>query len=337
METIRVESLSKSYPKSERPALSEVSFTARPGTVLGLLGPNGSGKTTTVRILATLLRPDGGQAWIDGHDVVAQPQQVRAAIGLTGQYAAVDDELTGLRNLELISRLLGASRPAARARATELIERFELEEAAGRMVKTYSGGMRRRLDVAASLVGRPRVLFLDEPTTGLDPRSRNEVWSLVRELVADGVTVLLTTQYLEEADQLANDLVMLDQGRVVASGTPTELKSKAGGLALQVRVVSTGDCARAAGHVAAVTGSQPAVDEDTGLIEVPVGDTGALRRLVGELEDAGIPFVELGLRQATLDEVFFALTGRSPKAAAAAETDADAAPIAAGAAERTSR
>ncbi|MFI9100864.1 ATP-binding cassette domain-containing protein [Streptomyces fildesensis] len=351
VETIRVESLSKSYPKADTPALSEVSFSARPGTVLGLLGPNGSGKTTTVRILSTLLTPDSGRAWIDGHDVMTQAQQVRASIGLTGQYAAVDDELTGQRNLELIARLLGLSRPAARARATELIERFQLEDAAGRMAKTYSGGMRRRLDVAASLVGSPRVLFLDEPTTGLDPRSRNEVWSLVRELVGDGVTVLLTTQYLEEADQLAHDLVMLDQGRVVATGTPTELKSKAGGLALQVRVASPDDCAEAAAYVAAVTGAEPTVDRDTGLIDAPVGDNGALRRLTVQLEDASIDFVELGLRQATLDEVFFALTGRAPKSAetddgersgpgtteARPGTDADAASVTAGSAERTSR
>ncbi|MYV58331.1 ATP-binding cassette domain-containing protein [Streptomyces sp. SID4931] len=329
METIRVEDLSKSYGKNQ--ALSGVSFVARPGTVLGLLGPNGSGKTTTVRILSTLLRPDAGRAWIDGHDVAAQPHRVRATIGLTGQYAAVDDELSGQHNLELIGRLLGLSRSAARGRATELIERFQLEDAASRMTKTYSGGMRRRLDVAASLVGRPRVLFLDEPTTGLDPRSRNEVWTLVRELVGDGVTVLLTTQYLEEADHLANDLVVLDQGNVVATGTPTELKSRVGGLALQVRIADPSRCAQAATYLAGVTGAEVTVDEDTGLIGAPTGDTAALRELAERLESADIPFFELGLRQATLDEVFFALTGRTTQTADAPDA------VTAGAAERNAR
>ncbi|MCA6094664.1 ATP-binding cassette domain-containing protein [Streptomyces sp. SCA3-4] len=328
METIRVEELSKSYAKTQ--ALSEVSFTARAGTVLGLLGPNGSGKTTTVRILSTLMRPDSGRAWIDGHDVVAQPHHVRSVIGLTGQYAAVDDELSGQQNLELIARLLGSSRTAARARATELIERFRLEGAARRLAKTYSGGMRRRLDVAASLVGGPRVLFLDEPTTGLDPRSRNEVWTLVRELVGDGVTVLLTTQYLEEADHLANDLVVLDQGRVVATGTPIGLKARVGGLALQVRVEDPDRCAQAAEYVTAATGVEATVDQDTGLIGAPVGDVKALRRLAEQLETADIPFVELGLRQATLDEVFFALTGRNAQSAGPD-------PVSAGTTERNPR
>ncbi|MER6623332.1 ATP-binding cassette domain-containing protein [Streptomyces sp. NPDC000931] len=330
METIRVEDLSKSYGKNQ--ALSEVGFAARPGTVLGLLGPNGSGKTTTVRILSTLLRADSGRAWIDGHDVAEQPHLVRAAIGLTGQYAAVDDDLSGRHNLELIGRLLGLPRAAARGRADELIQRFQLEDAASRMAKTYSGGMRRRLDVAASLVGRPSVLFLDEPTTGLDPRSRTEVWTLVRELVADGVTVLLTTQYLEEADHLANDLVVLDQGKVVATGTPTELKARVGGLALQVRIEDPSRCAQAAAYVAAATGAEATVDEDTGLIGAPAGDTAALRQLTEQLEAAGISFFELGLRQATLDEVFLELTGHRSRQTADAP---DA--VTAGAAERNAR
>ncbi|MFI8987432.1 ATP-binding cassette domain-containing protein [Streptomyces antimycoticus] len=334
VETIRVEELSKSYAKTQ--ALSEVGFTARSGSVLGLLGPNGSGKTTTVRILSTLIRADSGRAWIDGQDVMAQPHLVRAAIGLTGQYAAVDDELSGQHNLELIGRLLGLSRGAARGRATELIERFRLEDAAGRLTKTYSGGMRRRLDVAASLVGRPRVLFLDEPTTGLDPRSRTEVWTLVRELVADGVTVLLTTQYLEEADHLANDLVVLDQGRVVATGTPTELKARVGGLALQMRVADPAQGAQAAAYVAEATGVEPAVDADTGLIDAAVADVTALRRVAARLEAEGIGFVELGLRQATLDEVFFALTGRTAQPADPVQ-EPDPAPVTAGPAERKPR
>ncbi|MFJ4095289.1 ATP-binding cassette domain-containing protein [Kitasatospora sp. NPDC089913] len=308
METIRVEGLTKSYAGT--PALSAIDFTARPGTVLGLLGPNGSGKTTTVRILSTLLRPDEGRAWVAGHDVTAEPDRVRGVIGLTGQYAAVDDELTGQQNLELIARLLGLSRQAARGRATELIERFQLEAAARRTAGTYSGGMRRRLDVAASLVGRPRVLFLDEPTTGLDPRSRSEVWTLVRELVRDGVTVLLTTQYLEEADQLANDLVVLNQGRVAATGTPTELKSRVGGLTLEVRVLDPDRCGEVADRLTAISGAEATVDRDTGLVGAPAGDTRSLRLLAEQLEEAEVPFVELALRQATLDEVFFALTGR---------------------------
>lgn len=219
----------------ETTALAGVDFAARRGTVLGLLGPNGSGKTTSVRVLTTLLRPDGGRARILGHDVVRDAPAVRRMIGVTGQYAAVDDALSGTANLVLVARLLDIPRAAARARAAELIERFGLTEAAGRRVRTYSGGMRRRLDLAVSLVGRPDVLFLDEPTTGLDPRHRGEVWDAVRALVADGVTVLLTTQYLEEADQLADDLVVLDRGRVIAAGTPATLKAEVGGQRLHVR------------------------------------------------------------------------------------------------------
>src|SRR5215468_10695000 len=215
-------------------ALAGVDLVARPGTVLGVLGPNGAGKTTAVRILATLLRPDGGQARVCGYDVGRQAHQVRQLIGLTGQYASVDEGLSGVNNLIMIGRLLGESRARARARAAELLERFDLAEAAQRPVKTYSGGMRRRLDLAASLVGSPRVLFLDEPTTGLDTRSRTEVWGMVRGLVADGVTVLLTTQYLDEADQLAHDIVVIDHGKVIATGTPDQLKDRSGGQVLEV-------------------------------------------------------------------------------------------------------
>src|SRR5262252_4641319 len=221
-------------------ALAGVDLAARPGTVLGVLGPNGAGKTTAVRILATLLRPDSGQARVCGYDVGRQAHQVRQLIGLTGQYASVDEGLSGVNNLIMIGRLLGESRARTRARAAKLLERFDLAEAAQRPVKTYSGGMRRRLDLAASLVGQPRVLYLDEPTTGLDPRSRTEVWAMVRGLVADGVTVLLTTQYLDEADQLAHDIVVFDHGRVVATGTPDELKAKTGGQVLQVAPAEPG-------------------------------------------------------------------------------------------------
>ncbi len=209
-------------------ALAGVDLTARTGIVLGLLGPNGAGKTTVVRILATLLRPDGGEARVCGYNVEREAHQVRQLIGLTGQYASVDEGLSGQNNLIMIGRLLGLPRADSRARAAELLERFELTDAAGRIAKTYSGGMRRRLDLAASLVGRPRVLYLDEPTTGLDPHSRNEVWAMIRQLVTDGTTVLLTTQYLEEADQLTQDIAVIDRGKVIATGSPDELKARTG-------------------------------------------------------------------------------------------------------------
>ena len=215
-------------------ALAGVDLTARAGTVLGLLGPNGAGKTTAVRILATLLQPDGGEAYVCGYNTQRDAHQVRQLIGLTGQYASADEGLSGTNNLIMIGRLLGLGHREARARAAELLARFELSDAAGRRAKTYSGGMRRRLDLAASLVGRPRVLYLDEPTTGLDPHSRNEVWSMIREMVADGTTVLLTSQYLEEADQLAHDIAVIDHGAVIATGTPGELKAQTGQQVLEV-------------------------------------------------------------------------------------------------------
>src|SRR4051794_496767 len=290
-------------------ALDGVDLVARPGAVLGLLGPNGSGKTTTVRILATLVRPDAGRATVLGHDVVTDAPAVRRRIGLTGQYAAVDEALSGTDNLLLIARLLDIPRRTARARAGELINQFGLTEAAGRRVRTYSGGMRRRLDLAVSLVGHPDVLFLDEPTTGLDPRHRNEVWEQVRRLAAGGVTVLLTTQYLEEADQLADDLVVLDRGRVIAGGTPASLKAELGGQALHVRPLLRADVPRALALVGELGAAR--VDAATGEIVAPALEPALLRHVGARLDAADIPVAEIGLRLPSLDDVFLALTGHT--------------------------
>ncbi|CAL9590324.1 Daunorubicin_doxorubicin resistance ATP-binding protein DrrA [Nocardiopsis dassonvillei] len=310
-DAIRAEGLVKEF-KGKR-ALDGVDLTARTGAVLGVLGPNGSGKTTTVRILATLLRPDAGHAEVGGFDVAREPHEVRRLIGLTGQYAAVDDELTGVQNLVLIARLLGFDRAGARVRADELLERFSLSDAGGRPAKTYSGGMRRRLDLAASLVGRPALLYLDEPTTGLDPRSRNDLWDVVRDLVGDGVTVLLTTQYLEEADRLADDLLVLDHGRVISRGTPEELKNRTGGQVLELRTVEADRLPLATRILEAVTGS-PATRDDL-VASVPVTDSGVLPEVVRRLDEQGVAVAELSLRKPSLDEVFLALTGH------AADTD----------------
>ena len=290
-------------------ALRGVDLSVRPGSLAALLGPNGAGKTTAVRILATLVRPDGGHAAVCGHDVVSHAHQVRQLTGLTGQYASVDETLTGQENLMLIGRLTGQSRPAARSRARDLLASFRLEDAADRAVRTYSGGMRRRLDLAASLVSRPRVLYLDEPTTGLDPRSRNEMWDVVRGLTATGVTVLLTTQYLDEADQLAHDIVVIDRGKVIATGTPDELKARTGG---QVLLVAPSDPARL-GEVAtlleALAGAEVVTDAGTDVVSAPVADKALLPRVVRELDDRGIELAEFTLRKPSLDEVFFTLTG----------------------------
>jgi oleandomycin transport system ATP-binding protein len=306
---IEVEGLVKRF--GDTVALDGIDLVARPGAVLGLLGPNGSGKTTTVRVLATLRRPDAGRASVFGDDVVADAPAVRRRIGITGQYASVDEALTGTDNLMLVARLLDLSRKESRARAAELIERFGLVEAAGRRVRTYSGGMRRRLDLAVSLIGRPDVLFLDEPTTGLDPRHRNEVWEQVRGLAAEGVTVLLTTQYLEEADQLADDLVVLDHGRVIAGGTPASLKSEIGGQALHVRPLHGADLARAVALVAELTPGQSPVTDASGELVVPALDPVLLLQVAARLEAAGIAVAEIGLRLPSLDDVFLTLTGHS--------------------------
>jgi oleandomycin transport system ATP-binding protein len=291
-------------------ALAGVDFEVARGTVLGLLGPNGSGKTTAVRILATLLQPDAGRAEVGGRDTVRQAHQVRQLIGLTGQYAAVDDNLTGHQNLLMIGRLLGLSVRHARERAAELLARFDLAEAARRPVKTYSGGMRRRLDLALSLVGRPQVLYLDEPTTGLDPQSRSELWTIVRDLVGDGTTVLLTTQYLEEADRLADVIVVLDHGTAIARGTPDALKAGLGGVVLEIRPADAGRLGTVAAVVADLATSAPEVHAGSQLVTVPMRDSALLGEVVRRLEHAGVVLTDLALRRPSLDEVFLSLTGR---------------------------
>jgi oleandomycin transport system ATP-binding protein len=306
----------------ETTALAGVDLAVPQGTVLGMLGPNGAGKTTAVRILTTLLRPDAGHARVGGLDVVRQAHQVRRMVGLTGQYAAVDEDMTGTENLVLIGRLLGIPRRRAKERAAELLAQFGLADAGGRLVKTFSGGMRRRLDLAASLVSRPDVLFLDEPTTGLDPHHRNEMWDLVRDLAADGVTVLLTTQYLDEADQLADEIVVVDHGRVIASGTAEQLKVTVGGQTLAVRPVDRSRAPAVAAVVADLVGTQPATAARSGEVTAPVRDPQVLPAMVRRLDDAGIAIAELSLRLPSLDEVFLTLTGH--RAEPDADTDEDA-------------
>jgi oleandomycin transport system ATP-binding protein len=303
---IEAEGLSKRYGRTQ--ALDGINLKARAGTVLGVLGPNGAGKTTAVRILATLLSPDSGTALVGGFDVLREPRKVRETIGLTGQYASVDEDLTGMQNLMLIGQLLDLTNRDARARAVELLEWFDLAEAGGRPAKTYSGGMRRRLDLAASLVGRPSVIFLDEPTTGLDPAKREDMWDVVRNLVDDGSTVLLTTQYLDEADALADEISVIDHGKVIAHDTPDGLKRVVGGQMLTVRPTDVGRLDEVATIIGELAGAKPD-SPARGVLSVHVAGDQILAVAVNRLERAGIGVTELSLHLPSLDEVFFTLTG----------------------------
>jgi oleandomycin transport system ATP-binding protein len=316
---VEAHSLTKSFGKTK--ALDGIDLVVEEGRVLGVLGPNGAGKTTAVRILATLLRPDAGTATVAGFDVTHQPKEVRRKIGLTGQYASVDEDLTGIQNLVMIGQLLDLSTSQARVRANELLAEFDLTDAARRLTKTYSGGMRRRLDLAASLIGRPDVVFLDEPTTGLDPAKRDDVWGMVRVLVKQGTTVLLTTQYLEEADALANEITVIDHGRVIAHDTPQGLKRLVGGQTLEVRASSLRDLPRIE-ELLTTVGTRAPEQPSPDLFSVPVADESALTRVVATLAAEHISVSELSLRLPSLDEVFYSLTGQREQVA---ETEGKAA------------
>lgn len=291
-------------------ALGGVSFAVPEGTVLGLLGPNGAGKTTTVRILTTLLTPDAGRGIVAGADVVREAATVRTRIGVAGQYAAVDEYLTGFENLDMVGRLYHLGAAASAVRARELLAQFHLEDAADRVAKTYSGGMRRRLDLAGALVARPPVIFLDEPTTGLDPRARGDMWDVIRDLVSTGTTVVLTTQYLEEAEQLADDIVVIDQGRVIAHGTADDLKSQVGGERLQVTVSTPGELPTTRVVLQEIGDGDVETDDHTRTSTVAVGDgTASLVDAVRRLGEAGVTIQDIGIRRPTLDDAFLALTG----------------------------
>ncbi|MBM9434831.1 ATP-binding cassette domain-containing protein [Actinacidiphila bryophytorum] len=322
---VEVRGLVKHYGRTK--ALDGVDLDVRQGTVLGVLGPNGAGKTTLVRVLSTLVKPDAGSARVAGYDVLRQPRELRRVIGLTGQYASVDEKLSGRENLYMIGRLLDLSSRQAKARADELLERFSLTEAAKRPAMQYSGGMRRRLDLAASMIGHPAVLYLDEPTTGLDPRTRNEVWEEVQRMVADGATVLLTTQYMEEAEQLASELTVIDRGRVIANGRVAELKAKVGGRTLQI--VPT-DPARLSAMATAISDARldgiagVQTDLAAGAVNVPILTDEQLTAVVGLLATCGFGIAHIGTHLPSLDEVFLAITGRPTEPRGPARTAAPA-------------
>jgi len=311
---ISVTGLVKTY--GDVRAVDGIDFEVAPGTVLGLLGPNGAGKTTAVRVLTTLQAPDEGEIRVAGIDAVREPARLRERIGLAGQYASVDESLTGAENLVMVGRLYGMKRNEAKPRAAELLERFSLSDAADRVVKKYSGGMRRRLDLAAALVANPPVLFLDEPTTGLDPRSRLDLWAMIEDLVGEGTTVLLTTQYLDEADRLADDIAVIDHGKVIAQGTPAELKSRVGGERLEVKLEDPAQRPQAVQALAALSDEEPVAEDDTVTLAVRQR-TGTIVDAVGRLGAAGVGVEDIGLRTPTMDDVFLSLTGR------VAETEQD--------------
>ena len=308
---IEAEGVEKAFGKAV--ALAGIDIAVDPGTVLSLLGRNGAGKTTFVRILATLLAPDAGRVRLAGVDVVRDPATVRSLIGLAGQFAAVDEMMTGRENLELVGRLYGVRRREARMRADEVLERLGLTDAAGRLVQTYSGGMRRRLDLGASLVGRPLVLILDEPSTGLDPRSRVELWSLIVDLVGNGTTLLLTTQYLEEAARLADRVAVVERGRMIAAGTPDELKRRIGGDVLEVRATHPNDVERLVGVLRGLGPGQPVADMRAQRVTLPTNErVPTLLAAARRIEEAGIAIADLGVRGPSLDDVFLTLTGAAP-------------------------
>jgi ABC-2 type transport system ATP-binding protein len=328
-DAIVVEGLVKRFGATT--ALDGVDLTVAEGSVLGLLGPNGAGKTTVVRILTTLLRADAGRVQVAGLDVVDDADAVRASIGLTGQYAAVDEYLTGLENLEMVGRLYRLSKREARSRAGELLERFDLTEAADRPAKTYSGGMRRRLDIAASLIARPRILFLDEPTTGLDPRSRLGMWEFIADLADGGTTILLTTQYLEEADRLADRMVVIDRGRVIARGTADDLKDQVGGQRLELTVRNAADLVEAAHRLRPLGVDEPRLDASTRRLSLSVsGGTDALAEALRVLAGSGIEVLDVGLRRPDLDDVFLTLTGHAAEDEVPDEPADDRTPVGAG-------
>jgi ABC-2 type transport system ATP-binding protein len=317
---IRVEGLTRSF--GEVKALAGVDFQAEEGTVLGLLGPNGAGKTTAVRILTTLLEPDGGSASVAGLDVVKDAAKLRSQIGLAGQYAAVDENLTGFENLEMVGRLYHLGKARSRERASELLNRFALDEAADRLVRTYSGGMRRRLDLAAALVARPPVIFLDEPTTGLDPRSRLALWETIEARVAEGTTVLLTTQYLDEADRLADRIAVIDRGAVIAEGTSTELKQRVGGERLEIKLDEPDRGEQAVEALSALAADRPSISD--GVVAVPLRQrSGAIADAVRALDGAGLGIDDITLRSPTLDDVFLDLTGHAAEEASDDEEEGE--------------